>query len=331
MEFLDFTVRLKVMMKRQINILMLAMGILTLASCGGNSTQNKGEDTATSGTITVSADESLKPIIEAEEAVFESIYPNAHLNIVYTNEYDAIDMVMKDSARIAIVTREMLPEEKAALDAAKITPRYSPFAYDAIAIILNQENKDTVFTIEQVKQILNGTYTAWNQLNPKSTLGKLQVVFDSPKSGAVRHLTDSVLQGKKLAPHCFAVQSNPEVIAHVEQNKNAIGIIGVNWISDKDDSLMRGFLSKIKVAELVPLNPDKAEARTMKPWQAYISLKQYPLWRKVQILSREARVGLGTGFASFIASDKGQRIVLKSGLVPATAPIRIIEVNNEGL
>lgn len=318
-------------MKRQINFLMLAIGIVAIASCGGNSTQKKGEDTATSGTITVSADESLKPIIEAEEAVFESIYPDAHLHIVYTNEYDAIDMVMKDSARIAIVTREMLPEEKAALDAVKITPRYSPFAYDAIALILNHENKDTVFTIEQVKQILDGTFTAWNQLNPKSTLGKLQVVFDSPKSGAVRHLTDSVLKGGKLAPHCFAVQSNPEVIAHVEQNKNAIGIIGVNWISDKDDSLMRGFLSKIKVAELVPLNPDKAEASTMKPWQAYISLKQYPLWRKVQILSREARVGLGTGFASFIASDKGQRIVLKSGLVPATAPIRIIEVNNEGL
>ncbi|MCE2788165.1 MAG: PstS family phosphate ABC transporter substrate-binding protein [Bacteroidota bacterium] len=319
------------MMKRQINFFMLAIGIVAIASCGGNSTQNKGEDTATSGTITVSADESLKPIIEAEKAVFESIYPNAHLKIFYTNEYDAVDMVMKDSARIAIVTREMLPEEKAALDAVKITPRYSPFAYDAIALILNLENKDTVFTIDQLKQILDGTYTTWNQLNPKSTLGKLQVVFDNPKSGAVRHLTDSVLKGGKIAPHCFAVQSNPEVIAHVEQNKNAIGIIGVNWISDKDDSLMRGFLSKIKVAELVPVNMDKAEARTMKPWQAYISLKQYPLWRKVQILSREARVGLGTGFASFIASDKGQRIVLKSGLVPATAPIRIIEVNNEGL
>jgi phosphate transport system substrate-binding protein len=79
---------------------------------------------------------------------------------------------------------------------------------------------------------------------------------------------------------------------------------------------------------MVPTNLETAEARTMKPYQAYIALKQYPLWRTVQITLREPRVGLGTGFASFVASDKGQRIVLKSGLVPATAPVRIIELTN---
>ncbi len=312
------------MKKINIKNLLYAM-TLVFASCGGGNTQNS--DTATSGTITVAADESLKPIVEAQQAVFESIYPDAHLNIVYTNEYDAIQMVADDSARIAIITREMLPEEKAKLDAVKITPRYSPFAYDAIALILNNANNDTIFTLAQIKQIMDGTFKTWKDINPKSTLGNLQVVFDSPKSGAVRYLTDSVLQGAKIAEHCFAVNSNPEVIAHIEKNKNAIGIIGVNWISDRDDSLMRGFLKEIRIAELVPYNTETAEAATMKPWQAYISLKQYPLWREVKILSREARVGLGTGFASFVASDRGQRIVLKSGLVPATAPIRILKIN----
>lgn len=304
--------------------------LLIITACGGDKS-GSNTDTATSGSITVAADESLKPIVEAEKQVFESIYPNAHLHIVYTNEYDAVKMVMDDSARIAIVTREMLPAEKAALDAVKITPRYSPFAYDAIAVILNKENKDTIFTLDQLTNLLNGSVDNWKKINPSSSLGNIQVVFDNPKSGAVRHLTDSLLKGGKLGSHCFAVNNNPAVIEYVEQNKNAVGIIGVNWISDQDDSLMRGFMNKIHVAELVPVNPEKAEARTMKPWQAYISLKQYPLWRKVHILSREARVGLGTGFASFIASDRGQRIVLKSGLVPATAPIRIVEINNEGL
>jgi phosphate transport system substrate-binding protein len=58
---------------------------------------------------------------------------------------------------------------------------------------------------------------------------------------------------------------------------------------------------------------------------------QYPLLRDVMIVSREARTGLASGFMAFMASDKGQRIVLKSGLVPATMPIRIIEVNHEPL
>jgi phosphate transport system substrate-binding protein len=297
-----------------------------LAACGDG---NKGPkpDTATSGTITVAADESLRPIVEAEAEVFQSIYPDAHLNIIYTNEYDAMQMLANDSARIAITTRGLLPEEKAKLDKIGIVPHYAPFASDAIAIIMNKSIADTILTVEQLRNILDGTFTNWKDLNAKGISAPLQVVFDSPKSGAVRHLRDSILHGKELAKHCFAVENNAAVIDYVEKNKNSIGIIGVNWISDSDDSTMHGFLSRINVAELVPLNPDAAEARSMKPYQAYVALKQYPLWRKVQITSREARVGLGTGFASFVASDKGQRIVLKSGLVPATAPVRILDIS----
>jgi phosphate transport system substrate-binding protein len=44
---------------------------------------------------------------------------------------------------------------------------------------------------------------------------------------------------------------------------------------------------------------------------------------------RESFSGLGSGFVSFVAGEKGQRIILKSGLVPATMPIRIIQTKKE--
>lgn len=307
-----------------------AIRFFTLAaitiSCSDTNTKSEKLDTATSGTITVAADESLRPIVEAEVEVFEAMYPAAHLNVVYTNEYDAMQMLVNDSARIAITSRELLPEEKAALDKAVITPRYAPFCKDGIAIIMNRSKKDTILTMNQVKALMDGTYSTWKDLNKNNAASPIQVVFDSPKSGAVRHLKDSVLKGLALAKHCFAVENNQAVIDYVEKNENAIGLIGVSWISDKDDSASNSFMNRIRVCNLVPLNPEAAEASNMKPYQAYIALKQYPLWRNVQITLREPRVGLGTGFASFIASDQGQRIVLKSGLVPATAPIRLIEL-----
>jgi len=56
------------------------------------------------------------------------------------------------------------------------------------------------------------------------------------------------------------------------------------------------------------------------------------LWREVYILSKEAYTGLGTGFTAFVASERGQRIVLKFGLVPATMPVRLVElIENEDL
>jgi phosphate transport system substrate-binding protein len=138
-------------------------------------------------------------------------------------------------------------------------------------------------------------------------------------------LKDSLHLGKDLGENCFAVKSNPEVISHVEKNKNSIGIIGVSWISDPDDSLVRYFMKKIQVAEIKP-KKITIESITWKPIQGNIHLRQYPFWREVFVVSREARTGLGTGFASFLSGDQGQRIILKAGLVPSKAAIRTIEL-----
>lgn len=309
---------------------LLPLYILSLASimlgCGGS---NGPTDSATSGHIWVAADESLRPIIEQEEQVFESIYPDAKIDLIYTSEAEAVKLLLTDSVKLGILTRQLTPAEKKHFDDIRITPRYSPFAVDAIALIMNNSAKDTVLSMEQVAKIMSGEYTSWKQLGGKSSSQPLQVVFDNASSGAVRFLQDSLLKGKPLARHCYAVSSNPAVIEYVEKNPNSIGIIGMAWISDKDDSVSHGFLNRIRVAELIPADLSTAEASTMKPYQAYVALKQYPLWRNVEIVNCTGRTGLGTGFASFVASDRGQRIVLKAGMVPATAPVRIVKLNNE--
>lgn len=298
------------------------------ASCGP-SANHKNEETATSGHIYISADESLRPLIEAEESVFESIYPNAHLDFIYTSESDAVKYLKSDSVSVAILTRRLSDAEKQHFDDKKIIPRYSPFANDAIALILNKDNHDSVFTLSQLSEILQGNISTWNQINPASPDKAIGIVFDNGSSGAIRYLKDSVLGGKELSKNCYAVSSNPAVIDYVEKNKNSIGIIGMSWISDKDDSVSHGFLNRIRVADIVPKDPEDAEAPTLKPYQAYVALKQYPLWRTIEIVNCSGGTRLGTGFASFVASDRGQRIVLKAGIVPSTAPIRLIKMNND--
>lgn len=313
-------------MKRRSNFMVLLSALLLMAC---NEPAKKHHDTSTSGSIVVSADESLKPIIEAQKDVFIALYPQANINIVYTNEFDAIRLLTQDSARIAIVTRELLTEEMEAFKKRSIVPRNTIIGYDAIGIIINKSRKDSIFTLEQLQAILTGKTSTWKDINPNNGAEKIKVVFDNGKSGAVRHLKDSLLNKAELAPYCYAVNNNPSVIEKVEQDKNAIGIIGVSWISDRDDSTSSSFLNKIRVVNLVPKNPETAEASSMKPYQAYIALKQYPLYRKINIINPEGRYGLGTGFVSFMNSDKGQRIILKSGLVPANAPVRIIKLNND--
>ena len=300
--------------------------ILAISSCS-NSPSQENLDTPTSGTITVSCDESLKPIIEAEQMVFEELHPNAKVNMVYLSEYDAIQYMLKDSARLAIVTRELNEGELARLKEQKLSrARYHKIGYDAIAFILHPENKDTSFSLAQVKALLSGQITDWNQISKLSNLGKIQIVFDHPKSGAIRYLEDSVLKGNSIGKNCFALSNNPAVIEYVQKNKNAIGIIGVSWISDLDDSQAKFFLNNLKVAEIEPVLM-RVAGITNKPIQGNIALKQYPYWRNIKVVSREMRSGLGTGFASFMESEPGQKIILKGGLVPQRSSIRTIDLN----
>ncbi|MCG9880693.1 MAG: substrate-binding domain-containing protein [Bacteroidia bacterium] len=311
----------------EIKKIIFGLSFLALVACSDEPKSKESLDTTTSGEITVSCDESLKPIIEAEHMVFEELHPKAKINMVYMSEYDAIQYMLKDSARLAIVTRELNEDELKVLKNQKISKaRYHKIGYDAIAFILNTENTDTSFSLAQIKGLLSGEISTWNQVNPASKLGAIQVVFDSPKSGAIRYLEDSVLNGKSVGKNCFALSDNPAVLEYVQKNKNAIGIIGVSWISDVDDSQTKFFLNNIKVAEVEPVIM-RVAGITNKPIQGNIALKQYPYWRNMKVVSREMRSGLGTGFASFMESEPGQKIILKGGLVPQRSSIRTINLN----
>jgi len=304
------------------------ISLLFLLSACADSNVKAPLDQPTSGEITISCDESLKPIVEAEIAVFQMQHPNAKVNAIYTSEFDAIQLMLKDSARLAIVTRELNTQELEVLKSQNISKaRVFKIGYDAIAFILNTQNKDTSFSLAQVKSLLNGELKNWKQLSPASKLGDINIVFDHAKSGAIRLLEDSVLFGSKMGNNCFALNTNPEVIKYVQDNPNAIGIIGVSWISDLDDSQAKFFLDNIKVAEVQPVLV-RVSGITNKPIQGNIALKQYPYWRPIKVLSRELRTGLGTGFASFLESEPGQKIILKGGLVPHRSSIRTVNITN---
>ena len=103
-------------------------------------------------------------------------------------------------------------------------------------------------------------------------------------------------------------------------------MIAVPLMVADDDRKVLGCLCLARTDEIAFTEDDEY----YKPYQAYIAQKIYPLWREVYVISKEAYTGLGTGLTAFIASERGQRIVLKFGLVPATMPVRLVElIENE--
>lgn len=305
------------------NNIILAFASIVFFACGDGNEPKKA--IVDNNRISVAVDESLRPIIEAEEMVFEAINDKKQIDFIYTNPAEAMRLMLADSCKLAIIPRKASATEQATIDQEQYKFSQVKIAIDALAFIVNKENTDTIFTVNQIKQLMDGTANDWSQIFSKNKLGKLQVVFDNPGSGATQYFKDSLLNGKDLAKHCFAVNTNPEVIDYVEKNKNAIGIIGLNWISDKDDSKMKGFLNRIKVVDIIP-RKITYESLTYKPIQANVAIRQYPFCREIFVIGRQSSLSLGNEFLSFINGDQGQRIILKAGLVPAKAPIRILQI-----
>ncbi len=292
-------------------------------SCAERDKSGKILDTITTGEITIAVEEGYKPVISSCIDVFDSIYRTAKINPRYTSEGEAVKLLINDSVQVVIIGRQLTAEENAYFQSRGFSPPTTPIAYDALGIILNPSNLDTVLTVQQVRDIFTGKTTNWKDINPKSKLGVIQLVFDNPLSGTLRYVRDSVIAGEELSKQASALKNNEEVIKYVSKNKNAIGIIAANWISDTDDGGVQKFMREIRIADIAKETGKVGYG----PYQAYLATGDYPFKRTVYIINAQGRRnGLGAGIASYLAKD-GQRIMLKDGLLPAFAVTRLVKTS----
>jgi ABC-type phosphate transport system substrate-binding protein len=312
-------------MRIKLSYIILALFLFLLSSCNQN--KNSPEDGPTYGEITVSADETLKPLIDAELFAFQSLYQRAKVHVNYKPEAEVFNDLLNNRARIIFVTRKLNKDELKHFDEVKIVPRTVKVAYDALALITNKSNKDLNISYTDLKKIISGKTSRWSELGPNLGNSKIELVFDNKNSSAVRFLKN-LIGNDSLSVNAFALNNSQEVIKYITEKKDAIGIVGVNWVSE-NDSASTVFSKKIKLISISPPDTSKGAGDYYQPYQAYIAEKFYPLWRDVYIISGEARNGLGSGVIAFISSDKGQRIVLKAGLVPATMPVRLVEIKDQ--
>lgn len=317
--------------KAELNILIsafyvtvLTVMMLSIVSCQGKGTVIK--ETPTSGNIRIAADDSFVPLIDAEIYTFTTLYHNAKITPQYKPEYDVINDFMNDSVKVIVTTRKLTDSQIKYLRDQLIIARTVTFAYDALALVTNKENRDTLINYNNVRDIFTGRIKEWKQINPRSKLGQIRVIFDNTKSGSIRYFKELFEISGSFGENFYALNSNPEVIDFVSKNPDALGIISVNWISDKDDPLSQSFIKKINV--LAVSQQFVNDGSYYRPQQGFIYNRAYPFVREVHLISRETFSGLGSGFIQWVAADQGQTIVLKSGLVPATMPVRLVQIRN---
>jgi len=279
--------------------------VIFLSGCGGPNNRTD-LDTTNSGTIHISVDEAFKPVIDSQIEVFEALYPKAKIIAEYKPEAECFKDLLKDSTRMIIVTRGLTEaEQKFYKDSLSFYPSFDKVANGAIAVIVNNDDPDSVFSVSKIRGILDG-----------STGDKQLAVFDGlSETSTIRFAIDSILKGKPFdSKKVFAEDGSIGVINYVATHKNVLGFVGVSWIGNPEDTSQLSFLKKVRIASL---ECTCARDVFVKPYQANIETKRYPFVRGLYYILKENYDGLGGGFANFLTYEKGQLIFRRAYLWPA--------------
>ena len=300
-------------MSKIIKVFVLGIVSFLFVMCNKSEQKKSNKESILKGSATVFVDETLFPIMEDQVAVFESSY-DAKIKLVPKSESEMILSLFNTKSGIAVLTRDLTVEENKIFAQKKITPKITKFATDAIAFISNKSNKDTLIDLKQVIEFMQG----------KTSTKIKGLVFDNPNSSTVRYM--NTLAGIKSIPEngVYSFKTNDEVIKFVAQNDGMIGVLGLNWLTQPMPE-MQQYVDQINVLSVKGVSGKNYYV----PTQNNIAEGKYPLARDLYIINGQGYSGLGMGFASFVAGDIGQRIILKSGLMPVRVPGRKIIIRNK--
>lgn len=304
---------------------LLLLIALLFTACGGNSNNSKAylhEDD-----VHYAADVSFEPILRELSELYALRKPEAVMKPLYCSEDSAIRLLINDSLRFAITTRPLTESEKALVKTHRLPLLERRFAHDAFALIVHKENPDTVINLAEIKSIISGKITRWEQLEVTHKKGDISLVFDASGSSTVRFMKDSLNNGRPLAGNIFAQGSHQAVIEAVKSNPNVIGVVSTDQLrANKGDTTVLQNFRNLDVNVMLVGKIGKAEADWQRPYQYYIATGEYPLIRSVWAITTDPRTrSTVRSFFFFLKDNVAQRVIASSSQL---LPINQVQVRD---
>ena len=295
-------------------------------------------ESPTRGRLDVAVAESHAPIVEREAALFSSLYSEAHLRIRPMTTREAFIALIADSVRLVVVDRRPNAEEERALAEVGARIEEVRIAEDALALVVNPANGLRDVSLDQAADLLSGRTPDWAALPGAALSGSVAVVMTGRNSGAWELLTEHFFPGRGWAAPGVRAESQKDVLAQVEAVPGAVGVVSVacwknpgaasgNPSRPEATGWAAGVPSAAPVRALAIVAADSlglAEPRALH--QANIHLGLYPLHYPIYVVFN-SRSLLAAGFSAFVASAPGQKLLLDAGLVPATMPVRLVQLS----
>lgn len=313
-------------MSRRFLALLLALG--SLLACD----QSETETNPTRGRVTGIVAESHAALMQLEATEFHRLYENAQVTLLAATTREAVVHLLNDSVRVIIIDRPLNAEEQAVVKNNNLSVHETKIAIDALALVVHQKNPIVNLAPATLKQIVRREITNWSAVPEGKWSGPIEFVFTGRNSGAYELLVQKFLNESDEIVPAVAVKTQREVLDYVAGHPHSLGVVSLacfyaatkpQGIPDSTSVLRTLAVERqdsTGVREFVKLHPANVY-RSFYPFSygIYIYTTSSP--------TRDA--GPEVGFATFIASFPGQKIIQEAGLVPATMPIRLVQINED--
>lgn len=325
----------------------MSLGLILAAFAIGCTPVKRGE--YVDGSATMYCDDGFRNILQEEIEVFEYQYPNSAIIPYYVDEQTALDSLLEDKTQLIVSTHELTTDQiKYMKDKYRRIVKQTCIAVDAVALIVNKDNPVNTLTLDDIKGIISGKISKWAQLAVPDD-ANIRLVFDNQGSSTVSYMREKFLgEGGKVSdnPNAFAQKDNAEVFDIVKKDKNAMGIISVSWLGSdlseaknvpvdkrmadyavENDTVATNLTTEVKILKVAnPVEENDFSTVAYMPYQAYIFSGEYPLYRKVYMISTATKSSVLNSFYEFSRGFIGQKIISKTGILPYKMSSRVVNL-----
>lgn len=306
---------------------------LLLASLTGCNRQ-ESETSPTKGKVTAIVSESHAALLQKEVDQFHRLYSEARVELLSATTREAIVHLLNDSVRIIIIDRALNEEERRVAAQAEIKYTETKIAEDALVVVVHKENPIKNISWNSFGQIVTREVTQWSQVPESKWSGPIEFAFTGRNSGAYELLVSHFLKLPKDAVPTSVAETQKEVLDYVASHPRALGVVSAACFYSV--TRPHGIQDTTTVTPLRALAMQRQDSTAAEEYvklhQANIYRGFYPLHYGVYIyytVSAKRDLGPELGFTTFAASHPGQKIIMDAGLVPATMPIRLVQINEE--
>lgn len=273
-------------------IALIAFSVITVISC-------KKEDKSPSyhkGDLTILTDESFKSVTEALADGYMINYPETHIKVVTKKEDLGFLDLLNDKARIAVMSRELSPEEIKTYEEQvdlKILP--AKFAADAVVFIVPKNSPKTSISMTEIQ---NGLAS-----------DNKEFIFDGANSSNLNFVAQKLKKQPKDLKFSV-IPGSRNIIEELDQYPDKIGVIGLNTFSRPYDKVSEQLRDKVKIL------PVESEGKLYSADFDGLREMKYPFTRVLYFLTNEGNFNIANGFIRYSCTQLGQMIVQKEGLQP---------------